>query len=251
MKKKISISMDDEILHEIDNLINGINIRNRSQAIEYVSKIYIDSLGISKALILAGGEIKSLKYKNTFKPLYKIDGKELILHTIENIKKAGINQIYIAGGPITNEISKVCKGIDVSFIPDNSQGTSGALYNFKPYVNEPFLVISGDVYFTFDLKNMIRFHKTKKDTIATIAVTTVDTKHSKDSIEINGTKIESFLYKPKEPTFYSNAGIYMFNPEIFDYVKKTGSLEGEIFPELAKKKLLSAYIISGKWIHIN
>jgi len=254
MKKKISISMDENVLSEVDRLIDGIKIKNRSQAIEYIARNFMNSSSITKALILAGGSLKSLKYKNTYKPLFKINGKEIILNTIEKLKEINIKKIYIASGPITNEISKACQKItdvDISFISDNAQGTSGALYNFKPYVNDQFIVISGDVYFTFDLKQMIKFHKTRKDTIATVAVTTVDTKHSKDSIILEGTKIKNFEYKPKRPSFYSNAGVYIFNMEIFKYIRSSGSIERDIFPELAKKRKLSAYLTSGKWIHVD
>ncbi len=255
MKKKISISIEEDILERIDKLIDGIRIRNRSQAIEHIARNFMFSSGIDKALILAGGPIQLLKYKNTYKPLYKINGKEIILHTIERLASVGVKKIYIASGQITNEISRVCKGltdVDISFITDNASGTSGAVYMFKPYVKDQFFVVSGDVYFEFDLRKMIEFHKSKAgECVATIAVTTVDKKHSKDSIMIEGNKIVGFEYKPERPSFYSNASVYIFNPEIFRYIKPKGSLERDVFPELAKKGKLRAYVTSERWEHID
>ena len=39
-----------------------------------------------------------------------------------------------------------------------------------------------------------------------------------------------------------NAGIYAFEPTIFDYLPERGSIEREIFPKLANKKMLAAYM---------
>jgi mannose-1-phosphate guanylyltransferase len=51
-----------------------------------------------------------------------------------------------------------------------------------------------------------------------------------------------------------NAGVYVFEPEIFDYIEKpVSSLEKDIFPVLAKEDLLYGYIpeIPVYWNHIN
>ncbi len=249
MKKKISASIDAELLKKLDSLIDGNSIRNRSQAIEYLIK-NAPQQDIKIGVILAGGDKQKLKFKNTYKPLFKIDGKEIILHTVEKLKNAGVKKIYIISNSIINEISKIVSNIDdidISFIVDDSKGTSGALYKLKK-ISEPMIVVSGDVYFDFDLKKMIDFHKSKKSSV-TIAVTTTDISHSKDSIEIEGDKIIKFEYKPKKPSYYSNAGIYIFEPDALTYILSEGSLERDVFPKLSKMGKLMAYLISGKWFH--
>jgi hypothetical protein len=59
MKEKISITIDNSMLKEIDNIIDNILIRNRSQAIEYLINL---ALGDNKtAVILCGGAEENLK----------------------------------------------------------------------------------------------------------------------------------------------------------------------------------------------
>lgn len=47
-----------------------------------------------------------------------------------------------------------------------------------------------------------------------------------------------------------NAGVYLFEPEIFSYLPKKGMLETDVFPLLAGKGLLCGYVFSGKWADI-
>ncbi len=249
MKKKISVSIDNELLNELNSLIDGKTIRNRSQAIEYLIRKNSES-SITTGVILAGGPKERLVYRNTFKPLAKYNGTPLILNCVRRMEMAGITKIYIISSEIINEISKILSNenisADISFISDDSHGTSGALYKLKR--RENVLVASGDVYFDFDLRKLIKFHMSSKAT-ATVAVTTTDVRHSKDSIFIEGTRIVKFEYKPKKPSFYSNAGIYAFRKEIFDFIKPTGSLERDVFPKLAELGKMNAYLISGEWFH--
>ena len=80
MKKKISITISEKTLHDIDNIIDYIYIRNRSQAIELLVN---SSLGKNKiAVILSGGPEKDLKIsEKEFRITAKLNGKTLIEKT--------------------------------------------------------------------------------------------------------------------------------------------------------------------------
>ena len=85
-----------------------------------------------------------------------------------------------------------------------------------------------------------------------MAIATVDKADSKDKIEVEGNKIVSFEYMPKLiKTHFMNAGIYMFDLQIFNTLPKEGSLEKKVFPILAKKGKLFAFKFSGEWKHID
>jgi mannose-1-phosphate guanylyltransferase len=67
--------------------------------------------------------------------------------------------------------------------------------------------------------------------------------------------IRRFIEKPPKdeaPTNLINAGIYVLDPKIFDYIPKGKhvSMEREIFPTLAKEKKLYGHIVDGLWIDI-
>ena len=61
----------------------------------------------------------------------------------------------------------------------------------------------------------------------------------------------SFEEKPENPTTFSrlvNAGVYIMEPAIFDYIHSDSvKLESDVFPRLAEEGRLSGYAFEGKW----
>ena len=47
-----------------------------------------------------------------------------------------------------------------------------------------------------------------------------------------------------------NAGIYIFNPEIFELLDDAASLEKDIFPKLAKIHQLAGFFVHGEYVHV-
>lgn len=250
MKEKISITIDKKILDYVDSLINNKDIRNRSQVIERLLRASIEKK--RKALILAGGDIKKLRYKNTFKPLVIINEEELIKHTVRLLARYDVCEIIISGCindkllPILGDGSEL--STKITYVDDNEAGTAGAVKMSERVMNSDFFVVSGDIFFDFDLNKMMAFHHASNG-IVTIAVTTTGINKSKDQIELEGNRVVKFDYESKEKTFAINAGVYIMKPEIFEFLPKRGSLEKDVFPKLAKLGKITAYNFSGKWRH--
>lgn len=250
MKKKISITIDEKILSYIDSLIDNYKIKNRSLAIENIVKNFLE--GERKAIILAGGSESVLRYKNTYKPLIKVEGKEIIKNIVIILSKYGIKEVIIAT-PIANKIIPVLndiQNVNFTYIDDNISGTAGAVKLCEKYINSDFFVVSSDIFFDFDLNKMMMFHKSHGG-LVTIATTTTRLNESKDQIEFEGNKVIKFDYGSRERTFSINAGIYAMSPKIFEILPKKGSLEKDVFPKLTSEGMVYAYNFSGKWIHIH
>lgn len=251
MKEKISISVDRQLLKKVDAYINNVDIRNRSQAVEYLVRKTLKT-NIKKAVILAGGEKEKLRYKKTFKPLVKIDGKELILHTIDVLKRYNINEIIICAGSLNDEIAKMVndEGLNIVYLKDKNLGTAGVIKQLKQYLRDDFFVISGDIWFDFNLDKMMDFHNAHNEPV-TISISTTKLQESKDRLELEGHKIVKFDYVPRSRTFTVNAGVYILSSSILDALPVRGSLEKDVFPELAETGKIVAYNFSGKWRHIS
>ncbi|MBU5678849.1 MAG: hypothetical protein KQA36_03085 [Candidatus Aenigmarchaeota archaeon] len=250
MKKKISITIEDRFLKYIDSLIDNSKIKNRSQAIESIVKNFLEVE--KKAIILAGGSESVLRYKNTYKPLMKIEGKEIIKNTVEILSKYGVKEVMIAT-PIANKIIPLfndMQQVNFIYIDDNCSGTAGAVKLCEKYINSDFFVVASDIYFDFDLNKMMMFHKSHGG-LVTIATTTTRLNESKDQIEFEGNRVIKFDYGSRERTFSINAGIYAMSPKIFEIIPKKGSLEKDVFPKLTSEGKIYAYNFSGKWIHIS
>jgi mannose-1-phosphate guanylyltransferase/mannose-1-phosphate guanylyltransferase/phosphomannomutase len=118
-------------------------------------------------------------------------------------------------------------GIDLSYSHEEALlGTAGGVRNTSRFFGEDsFLVISGDALTDIDLSAMREFHKSHAG-IATLATRKVtDTTQFGVVITDEEGRIQGFQEKPDPAEALSdlaNCGIYMFDPEIFDFFPSPG-----------------------------
>jgi len=192
-----------------------------------------------KAIILAGGRGKRLRpiTDKIPKPLIPINNKPLIERTIKYLKKYGITQIIISAGYKSYLIEKFLKqkknfGCDIIFsIEKTPLGTGGAIKKALKHVDEnSFLVLNGDIVTNIDLRKIM-----KKEN--TIAANELKTKFG--TMDIKGNKILKFNEKKDVTNVWMNPGIYHLSKEVYKIIPKRGSLEGIVFPKMAKNKKLN------------
>ena len=85
-KKRLTITINPDVIRKVDNLVDNKNIMSRSHAIENILKSHFGS-SIDTAVILAGGH----KVKKT--PLFKLQDINLLQYQMFQLKKAGIKNI--------------------------------------------------------------------------------------------------------------------------------------------------------------
>ena len=141
--------------------------------------------------------------------------------------------------------------------PKTPLGTGGPIKNAEKLVghSEPFLVLNGDIFAEPNYTEILEAHR-KNKAIATIALYKVEdpTRYGVAELTRNN-RITNFIEKPAKgtaPTNLINAGIYVLNPEIFNYISKgkAVSMEREIFPKLVQEGKLYGHIIHGLWMDI-
>ena len=191
-----------------------------------------------KAIILAGGRGKRLRpiTDKIPKPLIPINGKPLIERTIKYLKKYGITEIIISSGYKSDLIEKFLKnkknfGCEIIFSNEKTPlGTGGAIKKALKHVDgESFLVLNGDIVTNIDLKKILRKPNT-------IAANELKTKFG--TMEIKKNKILKFNEKKDVSDVWMNPGIYHLSKNIEKIIPKKGSLEGIVFPKMARKKTL-------------
>lgn len=241
MQEKLSISINKDLIGRVDQLIDGITIRNRSQAFEKVVREHFAKSPVSQAVILMA-KISRLN-------------ESLLRKHLDTLSEMGISEVFIAAGQSNKEVvgmfGSEFKAMKITYFREEKLlGTAGVLRALEKSLESAFLVISGDVSFEFDIRKMIDFHSDKKS-IATMCLTSVDLEKSTDNIVAEGDKVVLFEYKPKNRSSLISAAIYVFEPSIFGYLPKSGSLEADVFPVLAKKGFLYGYISnSSSWQQI-
>jgi mannose-1-phosphate guanylyltransferase len=124
---------------------------------------------------------------------------------------------------------------------DKLLGTAGGVKKCAWFLKDTFVIISGDVLTDVNLSYLLAAHK-EKGALATIALKEV-TNVEQYGIVVTDEKdrITDFQEKPKPSQALSNVantGIYIFEPEIFDYIPQGQVYDfgKQLFPYLVKRK---------------
>ena len=214
-----------------------------------------------KAVIMAGGEGTRLRplTSNAPKPMMPLVNEPMMEHIVRLLKQHGFDEIVVTVAFMANNIrSYFGDGSDfgvrmVYATEETPLGTAGSVRNAIDELDERFLVISGDVLTDIDLTAIVKEHE-EKEALATIALVRVENPLEFGIVITHDDgSIERFLEKPSWGQVFSdtiNTGIFVLEPEIFDYIEPDRSVDfsSEVFPALldAGKPLYGA-IAEGYW----
>ncbi|MEM2943414.1 MAG: sugar phosphate nucleotidyltransferase [Methanomassiliicoccales archaeon] len=217
-----------------------------------------------RALVLAAGEGTRLRplTSNTPKPLLLVAGKPFLSHLFSSVKEVGINKITLLVGWRSNRIKEYygdgkSVGISIGYLEQEKRmGTAHAVGIAERVMTESFLCINGDVVISpDDIKEMMKLHS--KHNAIVIGAVAVDDPGRFGVLETHEDKLKKIVEKPKKPTSnLVNAGIFVFTPEIFDWIRKTGlSPRGEFeitdtLSMIAATEDLYVYPLKGEWIDV-
>ena len=255
MKKKISITINEKVIRDIDSLVDNINIKNRSQAIEYVLQ---SSLGEKKiAVILAGGEEKRLRVGKEYAPAVQIKNSTLIEEAVKKLRKDGFKEIFIIGRhKVLTRLFEILKegstyGVKINYVEEKqSAGTADSLRLLKGKVEKSFLVVFADLLFNKVNVNELWNSHIKGNGIVTIMLTTHSRPREKGVVKMEGSRVVDFQQKPaKSADHLVFSPLFAAEPEILEY--SGSSLEENVFPALARRGLLQGHLSSVKETHIH
>ncbi|MBL7056294.1 NTP transferase domain-containing protein [Candidatus Woesearchaeota archaeon] len=258
MKERITITLDKELIEQIDKRVDGDVIKNRSQQIESFLAKSLGSDIPKKAVILVGGKATRLRplTLKTPKCMVEIAGKTVTEHLFDLLKKYGIREVILSVGYLKEKVKEYYGdgskfGIDITYVEeDEPLGTAGPLKRAKEFLTESFIVTNGDELKNINIPRMYRLHK-RKEASGTLALTTVTDPTQYGVARLSGTRILEFVEKPKKedaPSNLINAGFYILEPKIIDMIPEGFSmLEQDVFPKLAKKEQLRGFPFEGQW----
>lgn len=119
---------------------------------------------------MAGGEGTRLRPLtcNIPKPMVPIVNKPVMEHIIELLRKHNLTDIAVTLQYLPNIIKNYFndgREYDVNlryYVEDKPMGTAGSVKNAEDFLDDTFIVISGDALTDIDLKKAIDFHFSKK-----------------------------------------------------------------------------------------
>lgn len=229
-----------------------------------------------KVVLLAGGLGTRLREETEFrpKPMVSVGGRPILWHIMRNYAHYGYRDFVVCAGyrgdiikeyfrEFHSEVSDftVTLGSQGSiqyhdnFVEDGwkvtvsdtglNTMTGGRLFKVKKYVDgEIFLCTYGDGLADVDVRSLIEFHKSHGKVATVTAVRPVSRFGVLDLAE-NGS-VEHFREKPQADGWI-NAGFFVFNKKIFDYLDANSILENEPMARLAQDNQLMAFRHDGFW----
>lgn len=180
-----------------------------------------------QAVIMAGGFGTRLRPLTDHmpKPMLSVGGKPLMERTIQSLQKAGINRINVTTHFMPEKIIQHFGGgqqfgVELNYVSEEQPlGTAGALRLISE-VEEPLLVMNGDILTNIDFRSLVRFHR-ERNALLTVAVRQYEMQVPYGVVEAVDGVISAIREKPRV-TFFVNAGIYLLEPAAVKYIPSEG-----------------------------
>ncbi len=210
----------------------------------------MDKIENLNVVILAGGKGTRLKEHTTSipKPMVKVLGKPIISHIIEHYQTFGLRKFIIASGyksKIIKDFFKNKKHIKVIYTGKDTL-TGGRLKRLKKYVSDTFFLTYGDGISDINIKSLYKFHIEHKK-IATITAVHPISRFGEITLS-NKNIVLKFNEKPQVKNDWINGGFFIFNKDIFKYLRSDNEiLEKYPLQKLSKQRQLKAYKYKKFW----
>lgn len=211
-----------------------------------------------KAVILAGGLGKRLEPFTRIipKPLLPIGETTVMEIQIQYLKDYGVKDIYVATNYRADYIEAFLGngskyGIEIHYSKEEEPlGTCGPVLLLKEELNEPFLLMNGDVLTTLDFRKLFAFStNTEADLIVCTKI--INTPFSFGKVYSENGMITKVEEKP-DLSLEILAGIYVLKPSVLNFIppKVYFGIDMLIKDFLDKKFPVAKFLIEDYWIDI-
>ncbi len=204
-----------------------------------------------KAFILCGGRGERLKplTDNMPKPMVKVGGKPILEHQLDLLRKHGVDEAVLLVGWCGDQIEKyfgdgrkLNMHIEYSYEdPNNRLGTAGPIKAARDKIDGTFIMMNGDIISDTNISGIVAFH-VGMECLGTINMINMPSPFG--IIDLDGDYITRFREKPVLP-FKMNAGLYVIEAEVVDMMPAVGSIETDVFPQIAAAGKLCGFDSTG------
>ncbi|MCH2188957.1 hypothetical protein MK079_03970 [Candidatus Gracilibacteria bacterium] len=261
MKSKITISLDENILANIDYSIQSGNGKNRSAVIENILKERYGAFHDMTAIIFA----HDYKWDNrdypfdTPKSLLQVRGSSLLSSQIDAFSKSGIVHMIILIPEGTKELFEESimmkyKHLNISFIEIDPEIKTGAALRValkEEKTDKNLLISNGDIFYgNLSIEEYYQYHKEQKSDFS-LCLKFVLNPEQLGNVQVHGNKIIHFVEKPKASQMnLTNSGLYITTRKFLDSHNFGEYLEQDFFPKLPEICKNIGYVYPGEWEHI-
>lgn len=218
-----------------------------------------------RAVLMAGGSGTRLRPLTCDlpKPMVPVLNRPIAEHIINLLKRHHITEVIATLHYLPDIMRDYFQngsdfGVEMTYSVEEDQplGTAGCVKKVAEWLDDTFLVISGDSVTDFDLQAAIAFHKQKKSKATLVLKRVPNPIEFGVVITDQEHKICRFLEKPSTSEIFSdtvNTGTYILEPEVLDYLPENEECDfsNDLFPLLLEKEEpMYGYIAEGYWCDV-
>lgn len=217
-----------------------------------------------KAVIMAGGQGSRLRplTEGVPKPMVPVLGRPMMEYIVEAVRDAGITDILVTLHYRPNHVKDYfgdgsAWGVNLEYaVEEHPLGTAGSVKNGAHFLDEPFLIISGDALMDYDLRALTQYHL-DSEALVTFCLARVNDPSEFGIVVADGEgRVQRFQEKPAPGEVFSdsvNTGIYVMDPRILEDIPEDTEYDfsHDLFPALLERgEPLRAYVARGYWSDI-
>ncbi len=193
------------------------------------------------------------------KPMIPVLGKPVLSRIIDLLKQHGFSKFIANTHYLGQKIQAAYKNEIIIRHEDELSGVAGGIRVCADFLKEgkdTFAIIMGDAITDINLTDMLAKHKASGRKV-TIAVKQVEDTRQFGVVCFDKTnRVTSFQEKPKAEealSNWANTGVYLFEPEILDYIPSfeeapVYDVAGDLFPKLLQAGVeMNTYEATAYW----
>ncbi len=211
-----------------------------------------------KAVIQCGGRGMRLRPHTSIlpKPLMPIGARPVLELVLKWLRRNGIRDVFITTGYLGHLIRSVCGdgnqwNMRISYTQEMEPlGTIGPLSLLREQLDEPFLVLNGDVLTDLNLNQFVSCHRRQRAAL-TIATANRPTKMDFGVIDETEGHVTGFREKP-ELSHLVSMGIYCMDPSIVERIPSgvPFGFDDLMFQMLEEDAAVNVFKHNGQWLDI-
>ena len=203
----------------------------RVVGLELIDDLVAQRVNETWVVVMAGGLGKRLwpLTETTPKPMLTVGGRPLLETIVRNLTEQGFQKVFIAVNYQRHVIQQHFEdgarfGIEIQYLVETQRlGTAGALSLLPHRPEKPLLVMNGDLMTSIQFDRLLSFHE-EHGADATMCVREHVMEIPFGVVSIDGEKVTAIEEKPQRSCLV-NAGIYILNPGVLDYIPNDQSCD--------------------------
>ena len=220
-----------------------------------------------KALIVAAGKGERINVGGEImpKPLFKVFGKYLIEHVIDNLTKGGITEFYIVVGFMKEKIQEALGdgskyGVSITYIANEEYERANGIsvYKGKPYLHEGFILSMCDHLFDPNVVKDFLAAEKKPGYCYLCTDRKIDEIFDLEDATLVLEKDGKIIDIHKQLTDFNtiDCGLFYLDPIFFEVLEQAqakgdDSISGGVKMLAQQGKMLTFDIGDGKWMDID